>query len=428
MMTIEFTADEIARFLVSPDPEVICIKGRWGVGKTHHWNACLCEAHTANQIALGSYSYVSLFGIDSLDQLKYAIVENSVNSVKIGVEPSLETFQSNAEEVTKQIGRKGLSMLTSLPGIKNFAAAVQSVAVLSVAKKIVCIDDLERKGAHLSIRDVLGLVAHLRERKQCKIALILNEGELQGTDREDFYRFSEKVIDATLEFAPTPEECAYIALTEESSVHRQLHDYCTTLRISNIRVIRKIERMISRVQPLLQSYDGKVLDQAVQSLTVLGWSVYDKASAPTIEFLKATRAGDFFDREVRTSESDPEATWNALLNELMFTSIDEFDLLLLDGIEKGYFDEGELINCAVKLDLRFKSERAHGSLQDAWRLFHDSFENNEHQVRDKIFEALCNNIQHVTPVNLNGTIRLLKELGASDKANEALCRYMEARN
>jgi hypothetical protein len=289
-MSIDLVRREFGRFLASPNPEVICIKGKWGVGKTHSWNACLREAQRSKKIALGSYSYVSLFGLDSLDQLKYAIFENSVAASDIGIEPSVESFRSNALSVGKQVGRKSLTMLATLPAVRNYGAALQSLAFLSVTRKIVCIDDLERKGAHLSMKDVLGLVSYLREHKQCKVALILNDGELSTADRDDFDKFNEKVIDASLEFAPSPSECVTIALTERTPIHEQLAIGCEALGISNIRIIRKIERLASRVAPLLQDLNEKVIHQAVLSLTVLGWCVYDPARAPAIEFLKTQRS------------------------------------------------------------------------------------------------------------------------------------------
>jgi hypothetical protein len=47
-----------------------------------------------------------MFGINGLDELKYAIFENSVPKADIGVEPSIETFQKNTVAVTKQAARK----------------------------------------------------------------------------------------------------------------------------------------------------------------------------------------------------------------------------------------------------------------------------------------------------------------------------------
>ena len=52
--------------------------GQWGVGKTFAWNKYPFQnAQMQGQIGLKRYSYVSLFGINSLDDLKYAIFENT---------------------------------------------------------------------------------------------------------------------------------------------------------------------------------------------------------------------------------------------------------------------------------------------------------------------------------------------------------------
>lgn len=57
--------------------EVLAIRGAWGVGKTYAWNVFLKEAKNKNKIALKKYSYVSLFGINSLDELKFSIYLNA---------------------------------------------------------------------------------------------------------------------------------------------------------------------------------------------------------------------------------------------------------------------------------------------------------------------------------------------------------------
>jgi DNA-binding LacI/PurR family transcriptional regulator len=77
-LSIQLIANEIRRFLSTKDPEVICIRGRWGVGKTFAWNRYLQAARADGMVALKRYSYVSLFGLTSLDDLKFAIFENAV--------------------------------------------------------------------------------------------------------------------------------------------------------------------------------------------------------------------------------------------------------------------------------------------------------------------------------------------------------------
>lgn len=49
------------------------------------------------------------------------------------------------------------------------------------------------------------------------------------------------------------------------------------LGISNIRVIKKIERAVAQSEPTLKTFDPLVFDQAVQSLSLLGWSVFERS-------------------------------------------------------------------------------------------------------------------------------------------------------
>ena len=83
---------------------------------------------------------------------------------------------------------------------------------LTIRNMVICLDDIERRGKNLPVRDVLGLVSSLKERKGCKVSLILNDEALEE-DKKDFDAYYEKVVDTSLSFAPTPTECAQIALT-----------------------------------------------------------------------------------------------------------------------------------------------------------------------------------------------------------------------
>ena len=76
MTTTSIVCAEIKRFLKTQEPEVIAITGEWGVGKTYTWHAELTEARTDQKYGLDRYSYVSLFGLNSLEALKLALVEN----------------------------------------------------------------------------------------------------------------------------------------------------------------------------------------------------------------------------------------------------------------------------------------------------------------------------------------------------------------
>jgi hypothetical protein len=148
-VSIEPIANEIRRFLSTTEPEVTCISGHWGVGKTFAWNRYLQEAQKAKSIALKRYSYISLFGVNLLDEFKYSVFENSVNCSDVGVEPSLETLQKNTAAAAERFGRKSLWFLQQIPLIKNYVGGLGPVWFLSVRDTIICVDDIQRRGLRL---------------------------------------------------------------------------------------------------------------------------------------------------------------------------------------------------------------------------------------------------------------------------------------
>ena len=89
-MSLDLIEKETRRFLASSTPEIICISGRWGVGKSYAWNRILRNAQANNAIALKRYSYVSLFGLNSLEQFRSAIFENLLDKSQIGVDATFD--------------------------------------------------------------------------------------------------------------------------------------------------------------------------------------------------------------------------------------------------------------------------------------------------------------------------------------------------
>src|SRR5579859_1160377 len=353
-MSIQLVETETKRFLSSSEPEVVCLSGHWGVGKTFAWNKFLKEAQKANSIKLKRYAYVSLFGVNSLEEFKYSIFENTVKSSDVDIKPSLETLQSNTTAVAKRFSRKALGVIQQLPFVKNYVGNISPAWFLSVSETIVCVDDIERIGAGLRIQDVLGLASQLKELKRCKVVLILNDEALDAEKSEDFRRYFEKVIDTHLRFAPTPEESARIALDVAHETGKLIGECCVKLRIANIRLIKKIERSVEKIEPLLKRFDPQVLTQAIPSLVLFAWCVYEPDSAPSIEYLRKRRSVvDLKPRKEKTV-SESEAAWNALLDAYQFGHMDDFDAALLDGVKNGFFDEALLTQHASVLDAQIR--------------------------------------------------------------------------
>jgi hypothetical protein len=437
-MSLDLIERETRRFLASSAPEIICISGGWGVGKSYAWNRILRKAQANNAIALKRYAYVSLFGLNSLEQFRNAIFENSLDTSQIEVDASFENVRSNIASmlggsaygtgsnrtgIFKRFWRKAVSGVSENPFLGQYIGSFSSLLFSLVSSTLICIDDIERRGAGLSMREVLGLASNLKELKKCKIALILNE-EALGQDKADFNKYFEKVIDVSFNFAPSPEESARIAFQSNDDIDQQLSRFCVQLGISNIRLLKKIERAVRLVAPVLQKHDKKVLGQAIQSLSLFGWCIFEPAKAPSLEFLIRKRSSGLFGLD-KGKLSDKEAAWNAMLDAYQFTSLDDLDNVLLKGIQDGYFDTDEIDSSASKMDDQISADSISQSFSQAWDAYHDSFSTDENAVLDPIYKAFFKGIEHISPVNLDGTVRLFKGAGREKGASEMIGAYVK---
>lgn len=426
-MSIEVVKNQINAFLGSDKPEVIAIKGAWGVGKTYTWKKFLLAAKEVNGVALKRYSYVSLFGINSLDAFKYAIFENVISRDIIGNEASVETFKSNTTNLLESMGRKSLGLFKGASPLKSFTPAIESLSFLSLNKSIICVDDLERRGAGLSIKDALGLVSQLKEQKGCKIVLLLNDKE-EGL--EEYKKYREKVIDVELDFAPTARECSQIVFDPNNEMTRTLPELTEKLNIRNIRVLKKIERLVKLVQPLLLGYEPEIASQVGHSIVLFSWCYYcNSEGAPSLDFV--TNLGFSFwgigDKDDADKDDDEKKKWKTDIGNYGYTQTDELDLILAEAVRSGYFVEATFCLQATKKNEQLLAAKAEGSFSETWKLYHNSFDDNKDELVSKLYESFLKNAKNITPINLNGTVRLFRELGEPEKASSIIDYYISTR-
>ncbi|QFI65234.1 P-loop NTPase fold protein [Sinorhizobium alkalisoli] len=426
-MSVQLVQEEISQFLLRAEPEVLCIRGRWGVGKTYTWTKRLEVAQKANKIGLARYSYVSLFGVNSLDELRFAIFENVITLSEGVRRADLATLDAYVSKLGSW--RKLMRIASSLPVIRDVVGtdATSLVSFMTIRDQIVCIDDLERRGQNLDVSDVLGLISYLREQRNCKIVLILNDEQLDGDGKRDFEKNLEKVVDVSLVYEPSPEVSSGIAIDIPDPVGQEIRDRCVALGITNIRVIKRILRFATAIQPMLKELDPEVLKIAISSIALFSWSHDQPEHAPSLAFLKNKTMNTFG----WPSEDDlptKEAAWNSLLEAYGYTWTDDLDLVLIDGVCNGHFDPMRVKKAAQVVHERVVATKADGSFEDAWRSYHDTFDNNQDEVLDGIYQSFLKNVKYISPTNLNGTVKLFKELGRPEQAKELLDHYMANRN
>ena len=172
----------------------------------------------------------------------------------------------------------------------------------------------------------------------------------------------------------------------------------------------------------------RVNQQALQSLCLFAWSKYQPEMAPSLDFLKSKRGGDFAGLGSRQEPSPEEAAWNALLEVYDFGVIDDFDATILDGIEVGYFDPDRVRAEAEKVHRERVRQDKDGAFTDAWNPYHDTFIDNGAEVGQSLYDSFKANIVTITPSNLHATMEVLKCIGQAERARELLALYVAERN
>ncbi len=423
-MSLELVKKEIADFVAGEDQAVLCLRGPWGVGKTYSWDAIVRDKADTNSVGLNAYAYVSLFGVNSLDALKAAIFENTVSTKQRNLVADEATVADLMGELTKK-GRPWARFVENAPIIKSWVPPGLTAALtfLSVRNTLVCFDDLERRGRGLDLTDVLGLASMLRDRRGCRVSMLLNEEKLEKTDQQSFHRYLEKVSDVSLRFDPTSEEAVAIACSGSSPVSERSAELCRALGVRNIRVMKKIDRTLASLKTLTKGRDARVLSALERSSALFAWSHNEPDEAPSLGFLRTynTNAPPEGDHEAKV------AAWNALLSAYGYSHTDDLDLILMRGVENGYFDTSLLGDAIAKLEENLVAADFDESFEEAWNLYHDSFDDNGEEVLNAIETAFRAAAGRITPTNLNGTVSLFRQLGQDQRASDLIKLYMEAR-
>lgn len=432
-MSHKSVAEQVGAFLASADPGVLCIRGLWGTGKTYAWKQWLTEAVASTPgVPWNNYSYCSLFGVNSIADMKATIFENMVNLV-----PKKEVPLASPDGL-KGLWRDGLTkvrehswvapnVVSLIPGSGKIGDASTRLLFLFVRNQLICIDDVERRGTNLGMGDVLGMVSHLKEERKCKVVLILNDEQL-GTHRQEFDRYLGKVVDVALVFQPTPQEVGCIGVGEKSSIHDEIVQHTSALEITNIRVVQRIKRLVDQVRPILANHDPRLLSEAAKTLTVLGWIEFMRDVAPPWEFIgnrffaKAGTMGS------RAQEPPEHKRWNELLDKLDMGELTELDMQLQRGVKQGYFDSDDLTGFVDLMATRLTKADMDRKLMRAFHLYESMLKPNDTEIVAAFMETVKTEAKLIPSESLNAVVVALKKLERPTEATELIRYVLDVRN
>ena len=399
--------------------DLLVLKGEWGVGKTYFWNDLIRKASTAKSITYKHYSYVSLFGVNHLEDLKTEIVASKTGTEAIKESLTVKEWAKDA--------RKMLKDAEKIPFFKDRTGGVLGTVMFRfVNDALICFDDFERRGNGLGIKDVLGLASLLKEQRGCKIVFIINEGVLQPEEKEEFRRHSEKIVDLEVQFSPQPEEVFDLVFSASIQHYYYIKTCCTKLGIKNIRVLQRVRRFIENISSRIKDVEQSVAENVISSLVLFIWCYYQKdKGAPPLSFVMNYQSYERFIPGRNKEESEEEKQWSDSLNAYGFSHSDDLDKQLAILVEVGFCDYAIFNDQLEKKNEESRDRQGQDSYRKAWDLYHDSFDNNQEEFLQELVSSFRNNMKYLSFRNLQNTVEMARAFDKDTIADNLIDEFLD---
>ncbi|HEV7891880.1 MAG TPA: P-loop NTPase fold protein [Pyrinomonadaceae bacterium] len=421
-MSLEHIKAVIENFISDTRNELLVIKGKWGAGKTFFWQKLIEECQREKNVGRQFYSYVSLFGVNSLEELNNSILASRVDSNPNKVQKTFDSLTTNLKALAAKAEK--------VPALREYTGGlISSFLHLLLDNTLVCFDDLERRGDELSVKDVFGLASVLKEQRGCKVVLILNEEGL-GDAQGEFRLHGEKIIDREIRFSITYEEAFGYVFLPSFPRRDFIKGCCVTLNIENLRTLQRVKRFTEDINPHLRGSDEGVAEDVLRSLILMVWSHYEEASgAPSLEFILSYSSVNRYLAEENKKEISPEEKkWNEVMSSYGPFRSTSFDKTLAEFIATGYVDKQKLLSELEKENKLALSLQGQASFRKAWDIYHSSFKDNEQEFVDTLVSSFRSNIAIMSLENLASVASMLREFERGDLANSLVDEYFGQHN
>lgn len=422
-MSVQTTKSVLHDFLTNGHNDVLALTGAWGTGKTHIWREAL-QAHKTN-IRFKQYCYVSLFGINSMSELRMALFVKSTAVATLGEKLDFETVNRNWAPLAKgwvkgQYARFE-SVVRSLPHGSSVSLGIEALAPSAVRDTLICMDDFERQTS-IKVEEVLGLITELKEERGCKIALIFNAEELAN---KDYYRaYKEKVVDYEVLFAPTVQEAFDLVFAATYSNREQVLKHVISLDITNVRILRKLRGVLGMIETASAGLHPNVLEKSIASAVLLCWCAYAPGGGkPSIEEIGSWNKELAIFSRVKEAEVP---VWAERLLAYGFFHVDDLDLAIARVVERGYVEGSGFPELARSLDAEYwVSEKMEG-FAEVWTRFWGTFVDDPEDFTRQLHGSAQAGIEDISVSDLNSTVVLLRQLERADLADDLIKGYVES--
>lgn len=430
-MTLEIVQSRLDRLLARETPKVAMLTGDWGSGKTYQWKQAL--ERSTRKGAPPRYAYVSLFGLTSLAEVRKRITEEVMSAIRL---PGRSDTVGDAIE-GGAIGLKPMQILKILPVIPylgKLESLAQELSFATVRNAVICFDDLERAPSTLRLADVFGLASFLKEERNCRVLLISNQKKLGNDAKDEFSTYLEKVVEETVDFAPTPEEACVVALgAEPNAAGKLLAERFVRLGVSNIRVISRLGALADDLATIVTDLHPNVLADLVNTLALFGVAHFiPRKDFPTVEYLLEYGGEEWTKyfhnekkREEQTEQEKRESDWDELIEGYGYSETSPLDKEIYVGIASGFFREEAVRTLSEDLSQRIDAGSRKASFDAAlhrfWWGVGDSKKAFEHLMKTTMAA-----LDQIATSELYSVYEVLLNLQGKDAATRLLDQFIAA--
>lgn len=422
---------ELANSLVSAvqsnnEPIVVAIKGGWGEGKTHFWKKTVLP-----EIAEKRPGYVSVFGAETLAQIQREVL---LEAAKASSDADRKLQQRITEKFPffkkVNVGRGIARIFDSSNVPLTFFLDLMENFVFP-DDWILCLDDIERLSKSIELDALFGYINALRDERKVNVVLIYNEEKVGGQDSlEALKRYSEKVVDRELAFAPNIDEIVELVCSNRCN-DRELEvikKCCRSIELRNIRILKRILQFRDELKKALpENADQELLLNTLPSIVLFAWIKYASLDARTLTFdylrLYQGSITDF------TNENEDEVDErHERLKDYGYLFTDDFDLILIKWISSGLLDEPALKEVYGTKATDSERERLRNELTNVWQEhYHNTLRDTEVEFVDALTQATRNFFEYIGASNLDESLHILQQLGHEGHALALLDEFLQKR-
>ncbi|MGR4869692.1 hypothetical protein ACIPRI_12590 [Variovorax sp. LARHSF232] len=430
-LTLEVVQNRLDKLLATEVPRVAMLTGDWGSGKTYQWKQALERA--AKKGVRPRYAYVSLFGLTSLADVRKRITEEVISAVRLPGRADTvgEVVEGGA------IGLKPMQIIKILPVIPylgKLESLAQELSFATVRNAVICFDDLERAPASLRVADVFGLASFLKEERHCRVLLISNQKKLGSDAKDEFATYLEKVVEETVDFAPTPEEACVVALgAEPAEAGKILTERLIRLGVSNIRVISRLGALAHDLATIVTGLHPNVLADVINTLALFGVAHFiPHKDFPTTEYLLGYGSADwarYFSKEKKkeeqTEQEKRESDWHKLIAGYGYRVTTQLDKEVYAGITSGFFRDGAVRSLSEELSQSIEGGGRKEAFNDAIYRFWWGVGDSK-TAFDQLLDTTKAALNLMNASEFHGVYEVLLDLQGKDAATKLLNQFIAA--